>query len=274
MRDYFARRRRARWMAKQLRALDKLDARHLRSTPYRDSPPRRTFGPALVGVGLVVVMLAASFVLSPDPQIARLRAMVGIHRPPSNDVPGAHYTFMQQQDVGGSPVGYDPCTPIRYEINPEQAPDDYLDYVETAVERISEASGLTFEYVGLTDSRNFDLVGYDGRFPVLVAWATEEEYDALAGNVAGVAGSAALEVLPGFQQLVTGRVVLDADTFGSWRRTRARLQPIVDHEFGHLVGLGHVEDPGEVMDGDNSSVDRFGPGDLAGLKRLGDLPCT
>src|SRR5690606_22278207 len=136
---------------------DRLDARHgLGSTPFVDPRPRRTPGPALVGIGVVVLLLIGAFVYSGDADVARLRALVGFHRAPANDVPGAHYAFPEQQASGASPVGYDPCTPIRYEINPENAPEDYRDYVETSVRRVTEASGLEFELVGLTDSRNFD----------------------------------------------------------------------------------------------------------------------
>ncbi|WP_104105994.1 hypothetical protein [Nocardioides sp. 616] len=277
MGDRREQRRRARWMEEQLRALDRLDARHgLGASPFTVARPRprRTYGPALVGLGVVLVLLVAGFLTSTDPQVARVRELFGIEVTPTGDVPGAHYTFMQHQQGSPEPIGYDPCTPIRYEVNAAGAPEDYLEYVETSVERVSEASGLVFEYVGLTDSRNFDLDGdVAGRPPVLVGWATEDEYEPLAGNVAGVAGSAALPVFPGHAQYVTGRVVLDTEVFGSSAFTGHQLQPIVDHEFAHLVGLDHVEDPGELMDTDGTAVTRFGEGDLAGLARLGALPC-
>ena len=54
---------------------------------------------------------------------------------------------------------------------------------------------------------------------------------------------------------------------------RANLQAIVDHEFGHLVGLDHVDDPGELMAEVNIGRTSYGPGDLEGLARLGAIPC-
>ena len=54
---------------------------------------------------------------------------------------------------------------------------------------------------------------------------------------------------------------------------RANLQAIVDHEFGHLVGLDHVTDPGELMAEVNLGRTSYGPGDLEGLARLGAIPC-
>lgn len=49
---------------------------------------------------------------------------------------------------------------------------------------------------------------------------------------------------------------------------------IVMHELGHMVGLAHVDSQAELMAGDNhSGITDFGPGDPAGLGKLGAGPC-
>ena len=53
----------------------------------------------------------------------------------------------------------------------------------------------------------------------------------------------------------------------------AEQQAIVDHEFGHVVGLDHVHDPRELMNEDNVGLTTYGPGDREGLARLGAIDC-
>jgi hypothetical protein len=80
----------------------------------------------------------------------------------------------------------------------------------------------------------------------------------------------------GRTRFVTGTVTLDVDAFDvipHQLRGEAAAQAIVDHEFGHLVGLDHVDDPGELMNADNLGRTTWGPGDLAGLSRLGRGRC-
>lgn len=48
---------------------------------------------------------------------------------------------------------------------------------------------------------------------------------------------------------------------------------MLDHELAHVLGLGHVDTPGELMMPVNTGQTHFGPGDLAGLARLGAIPC-
>jgi hypothetical protein len=45
------------------------------------------------------------------------------------------------------------------------------------------------------------------------------------------------------------------------------------HELAHVVGLGHVAEPMELMFVDNSGQVELGPGDREGLARLGSVPC-
>jgi hypothetical protein len=70
--------------------------------------------------------------------------------------------------------------------------------------------------------------------------------------------------------------VLDIDAFSRISErpeSPGAAQAIVDHEFGHVVGLGHVKSPAELMFKENVGQRTWGPGDLEGLARLGNIRC-
>lgn len=64
-------------------------------------------------------------------------------------------------------------------------------------------------------------------------------------------------------RLITADIVLDPKT------ADVDLPGVLRHHLGHLVGLGHVADPSQVMSADVPTFDHFQPGDLAGLEGLG-----
>jgi len=235
------------------------------------SDHKRTYLTVLV----TSVAVFAFVVLAPTSEMGALRRLVGLGgdrldaAPVVPEGPGS-YRFMQTQPQSDEPVGYDPCRAIEVELNPEGAPEGYDELVDTAIAHTSGATGLRFERVGLTDRRPPKLTTAR-RQPVLVAFATSDEVPELAGDVAGIGGSTAVE--RGFRdrRYVTGQVVLDAEVFEDI--PDADAQAIVDHEFGHLVGLDHVDDPRELMYADNVGLTSYGPGDLKGLARLGNISC-
>ena len=125
------------------------------------------------------------------------------------------------------------------------------------MEHTSDATGLSFERVADTTDRDFErgsLVGTQR--PVLVARATADEDPDLAGDVAGFGGSAAADSSTGRMRYVTGVVVLDEGVFAG-TLDGAEAQAIVDHEFGHLIGLAHVNDPRELMNATNEGQLRY-----------------
>ena len=183
------------------------------------------------------------------------------------------------QSGSTDPVGWDPCETIRYAVNPEGEPAGGRDLVERALDRISAVTGLAFEDVGETDRRPFagQLVALDGR-PVVIGWADESEVPELGGQVVGLGGGSAASEGSQDRYYVTGGVVLDTDAFtqASIAQSPRVMEALVVHEVAHLVGLGHVNEPMELMFGSNDGQTEFGPGDLTGLALLGvpSLPLT
>ncbi len=53
----------------------------------------------------------------------------------------------------------------------------------------------------------------------------------------------------------------------------ALVEPVRLHEFAHLVGLAHVEDPGQLVNPSTSGPVEHAAGDLTGLAALGTGPC-
>ncbi len=279
-----------------MRELDELDRRFgvgalpgTRPDPHAPRPrrprrPRRTSG-VLPGLLITVLMVGFVVALAPGDTYAAVRRLVGMGAErlgAAPEVPAGEgkYRFALTQPGSDQPVGYDPCQVVPVEVNPDGAPERWPELVDTAVSRTSEATGITFELVGESDDRDFferRQTPFGDPPPVLVGWATDEEVEALAGDVAGLGGSTAVEKPGGRRYYTTGSIALDADTFSALEQggddDREVSQAIVDHEFGHLVGLAHVNDPRELMHAEGVSTLRYGAGDIEGLARLGNVPC-
>jgi hypothetical protein len=233
----------------------------------------------LPGLLVTALVLGGLVLVSPSHEMTRLRALFGfggerLGRVP--DVPtgvGEFKFSMTQPGSDDDPVGYNPCKPIQLIVNPQGAPDHWQELVDTAIEHTEGATGLKFDDLGETDDRDFTRGrGFGVRRPVLVAFADEDEFPDLAGDVAGVGGSSAMQISPDHREYVTGIVVLDTDVFTD-DGDQTEQQAIVDHEFGHVVGLDHVHDPRELMNEDNVGLTTYGPGDREGLARLGAIDC-
>jgi len=200
--------------------------------------------------------------------------VVGAVEPSGN----GHYKFFDTQPGSDDPVAWNPCEPIHYLVNPDGAPDGWEDVVDEGVAEVSDAAGLSFEYDGTTDDRQFtgriDSAG--SAEPVLLGWADEDEVSKLEGDVAGLAGPVT-QVRGGFGRYVTGMVVLDRDAFDELEGQPGgedQQRAIVMHELGHLLGLDHVADEGELMYEANLGRTTLGKGDRKGLALLGGVSCS
>lgn len=218
------------------------------------------------------------------PPPGREEAAVPLGAPPLGAPTTGPYSFLQTQADGVAPVTYDPCRPLHYVVRTEGAPAGGDALIATGLARISEATGLQFVADGTTTEAPtqhrpaYQPERYGRRWaPVLMAWSTPAETPELAGDVAGSAGSSSV-TLRGTAHYVSGIVVLDgpaiAQLLGSPNGT-ALAQGVVTHELAHLAGLGHVNDPTQLMNPTAAvNVTSLADGDRAGLARLGTGPCV
>lgn len=193
------------------------------------------------------------------------------------------HAFLHVDDAG-RPVGYDPCRPVDYVVRPDGAPPYGDALLADAVAIVSGATGLVLRAAGTTDEPPTvdrpliqpERYG-DGWAPLLIAWSDEQEMPELAGEVAGVGGSAAVPGADGTGMwLVAGRVVLDApDLTDLMQRENGygQARAIVVHELAHALGLDHVSDPNELMNPVSSNRLDLGPGDREGLALVGQVAC-
>ncbi|WP_341928276.1 matrixin family metalloprotease [Nocardioides psychrotolerans] len=191
--------------------------------------------------------------------------------------PGPHHAFFFTQPGSSLPVTWSSCHPVTYVVNPAHAPAGWVDLVASAVDEVAEATGLDFAYLGTTSDRAFNRsVRSPTDFePVLIGWAMPQEISDLEGTVAGVAGPDSITV-DGHTTYVTGKVILDAESYARLEADgdEGGARAILMHELGHVMGLAHVDDAGELMHEDNIGRETFGPGDLQGLAVLGAGRCV
>ena len=216
-----------------------------------------------------------------------IAAPVAIAIAASNAHPHGAYAFLQMRLYqSNEPLRWNPCEPIQYQVNTANAPADAVAEVAAVTARVTQATGVPFEFDGTTNRTARDQVnalyysdiGHDTYAPVLVSWLPDPQFQAIVHEQNVLAFT---RVIPGdsaqiSEQWASGIVVVDArrsifDTSGRYS------EPLVlQHEFGHVMGLGHVADPNELMFSIDVAkhtvpyqMEGWGPGDLEGLELLG-----
>jgi hypothetical protein len=250
---------------------------------------RRDAGRALLTVGLVVGLLvwlhltqADRFLTgpvnewaagAPDVPVPADAAGAPLGRPAAAPAGEGGFAFLFEH--GGRPVAFDPCRPVHYVVRYDGAPAGAEQLVESAVAQLSAATGLVLVFDGPSDEvpaadRNpHQPERYGDRWaPVLLAWSDGQQDAELAGHAAGYASPVALDPDGRGPRIVTGQVVLDAEH----SHADVVLTTLL-HELGHLAGLGHVDDPADVMHAQSTLTGGYTAGALRGLHQLGQGRC-
>jgi hypothetical protein len=242
-------------------------------------------GTGTPGRRLRVLAAAAAVVVAATIAAVALGVLaVGANRtPPSASVTtGASsegFSVWERND-DGTPVRWDPCSPVEVLLATADAPEGAGDDLEDAVTTLREATGLDVVVTGTTDRRpSGDRLPYQPEehgerwAPILVAWAPPgADGLPLRDTDRGLAIPIAVGP-PGDRTYVSGQVVLNAERHDlrSGRGDRAdSWGATILHELMHVLGLGHVDDPDELMHvHPGEGPVRLGSGDLAGLRAIG-----
>ena len=186
----------------------------------------------------------------------------------TEDPRGPGFLFLDRTDQG-TPTRWDPCEPIHYVVNAELAPPGSIEDVHEAVRRVSAATGMRFVYEGTTDEEasisrdvyQFDRYG-DRWVPVLIAWVDPDVSDIPFERGDRVAAGVAVpRIAPTRLEdvYVSGWVAINADDPNPPGFSVPGQQgPVMLHELGHLMGLGHVRAAGELMHPSGGGVVDFG----------------
>lgn len=200
--------------------------------------------------------------------------------------PDGAFAFLEATFVDGrrAPVRWNPCQPIEYQIDLEDAPPGTPRAIAAALDAASDATGLAFRSLGATTQDAHVLLNH-AYFadalrsiyrPVLIDVVSHREFRTYgqARRVLAFAHSERGNAARG-DQYVAGVIVVDGGArYAASGRWSLRL--VIQHELGHLLGLAHVRDGRELMFSVEvarhtvpANISGWGPGDLEGLERLG-----
>lgn len=188
------------------------------------------------------------------------------------------YAFLSTN--GDAPVTYTSCRPIQVAVYPSGGPPDAEALVREAVGRMRSATGLDLVVVGAFGGHapnwDFEAGPTHPEDPISVSWQDGDAIAELTDHVAGLGGSRTVTNPDGTRRYVAGTIALSSDYYDGLARAgdHDEALAVLMHEFGHVLGLDHVDAPGELMHHDNLDRQTLGPGDLEGLRRLGRGPCV
>lgn len=195
------------------------------------------------------------------------------------------YRYMHGPKNGLNPARWNKCEPIVYRINTRGMPARFDRDISGAFQRLSAATGIRF-----TKGADIRLTPYasdtwyerlplgHGSNTIVIGFATDTQVPILTGNAVAYGGPIVDIYETQDPEIVAGGVIVERNlpfAHGFGTGSTPRFGTMLLHELGHVMNLGHVNDPAQLMH-PTLRPDRageFGTGDLAGLRRLANLPC-
>ncbi|MGH9114389.1 MAG: hypothetical protein ACRDWW_01025 [Acidimicrobiales bacterium] len=166
---------------------------------------------------------------------------------------GDQYSF-EVTNSDGVPARWNPCETIHYAVVYAGAPAGWQSVVSDDMAAVQAATGFSFAY----DGAYADSSEVPSSSQLTLSWTP----NLTGGDMVGLT-TYWYYTLSGFTpQLVSAEIQLKTGL------SAAAEEPVLLHELGHSMGLGHVTGR-EVMNPVDMGLTAYQPGDLGGLWRLG-----
>ncbi|HXR68521.1 MAG TPA: M66 family metalloprotease, partial [Dermatophilaceae bacterium] len=166
-----------------------------------------------------------------------------------------NYSF-EVTNGAGSPARWNPCESVHYLVEPAGAPAGWQNDVSNDISQAANATGLSFVSDGTSGSAPS---GYNG---IVISWTSQLS----GGDTVGLTTYSYYNVSSYSPQIVSANIQLLGSLRGGTGTSGE--EPVLLHELGHALGLGHVN-AAEVMNPVDQGYTTYHAGDLNGLTRLG-----
>jgi hypothetical protein len=183
------------------------------------------------------------------------------------------FKFLERSE-NGAPIYFDECGDISYEVRANYANERDLEFVQDALNIISDTYGRNFVFVGVTDKFAVEETNSN----ILINFTSSDESQKLKENrsergidVAGVGGpqtyKSTNKPINGSTASTKGMVWIERKYWSDYNKID-KVNLII-HEIGHVLGLDHPANlTGQQMGYEDQKTNELGSGDILGLQAL------
>lgn len=164
-------------------------------------------------------------------------------------------------DAHGLPARWDPCAPAYWKLYKRGMPKGAYRAIVYAFKQVKAATGISFTYAGAATAAE---MATPPAHTIVIGFSSQ-----LSKTRAGVTRSTFVSGLNDSLVILNAQVKINRSVV---RRSGAKfpeMVPVLLHELGHAVGIGHAHSTREVMNTYLVPLYKYQPADLLKMSAVG-----